>query len=135
MDWRNVVTKQFILFLLVGGINTGFGYLMYAMFIYLGFNYPMALLLATLICPFFNFLTTGRIVFKNRDNRLVVRFIALYAVLYFVNVGVLKCFTFVTTNLYLGGFYTTCVMAIVAFICQKRLVFRALPQTKATECP
>lgn len=121
---HSVFTRQFIVFLLVGALNTLFGFSVYSLFIFLGAHYALASLLSALICPFFNFMTTGRLVFGNRDVRLIGRFIVLSAVIYVCNVSIIRALTFFTDSLYLAGFGAAAIMAVVTFICQKVFVFR-----------
>lgn len=78
---------KFIRFIIIGGVNTLFGYGMFTLFKLMGLNYILAILFATLLGVLFNFVTTGRIVFENRENGLILKFIAVYAVVYAVNVG------------------------------------------------
>ena len=60
----NLIKKhKFAKFLLVGVLNTLFGYFLYGSLILIGLNYKYAVLLATIIGVLFNFQTTGRLVF------------------------------------------------------------------------
>jgi putative flippase GtrA len=82
---RVVWTSRFIRFLVVGGVNTLFSYVLFSAFILSGVNYRATVLVCAVICIIFNFNTIGRIVFQNRDARLLARFLALYAVITLVN--------------------------------------------------
>ena len=60
----NLIKKhKFVRFLLVGVLNTLFGYFSFATLIIIGLDYKLAALLATIIGVLFNFQTTGRLVF------------------------------------------------------------------------
>ena len=60
----NLIKKRkFVRFLLVGVLNTLFGYFSFATLIIIGLDYKLAALLATIIGVLFNFQTTGRLVF------------------------------------------------------------------------
>jgi putative flippase GtrA len=60
----NLIKKhKFARFLLVGALNTLFGYFLYGSLILIGINYKLAALLATIQGVLFNFQTTGRLVF------------------------------------------------------------------------
>lgn len=115
--------KRLILFFLVGGVNTVFGYSLYALLIYLNLHYALASLLSTIGGVLFNFKTTGVIVFKNHNNRLLFRFIGVYTVTYLFNVGGLKIFSIYNANMYLAGAVLVLPMALLAFILQKKFVF------------
>ncbi|MFM6404510.1 MAG: GtrA family protein, partial [Microcystis sp.] len=67
--------SKFVRFLLVGVINTLFGYSVFALMICLGLDYRYSLLIATICGVLFNFKTIGGIVFKDQNNRLLARFI------------------------------------------------------------
>ncbi|MBL8018088.1 MAG: GtrA family protein [Leptospirales bacterium] len=87
--------RSFGLFLIVGGINTVFGYLVFALLTLTGLHYSLAAFLATVIGVIFNFFTTGRIVFENRSPALIFRFFlgyGVYYVLYVISIGLLKHF-------------------------------------------
>lgn len=115
--------KRFILFLVVGGVNTLFGYSLYALLLYLHLHYALASLLATIGGVLFNFKTTGIIVFKNNNNRLLVRFMAVYSVTYLINLGCLKVFSSFNANMYIAGAVFILPMALLTFVLQKKCVF------------
>lgn len=116
--------QPFIRFLLVGGINTLFGYGLFAFFIYLHLHYSVASLLSTVIGVLFNFKTTGKLVFKSSDNRLIVRFFAVYGMVYAVNVLFLKGFKWFGLNLYIAGAILILPLAILSYILNRRFVFK-----------
>jgi putative flippase GtrA len=116
--------QPFIRFLLVGGINTIFGYGLFAFFIYLHLHYSLASLLSTVLGVLFNFKTTGKLVFKSSDNRLIVRFFAVYGMVYVVNVMLLKGFKWFGLNFYIAGAIIVLPLAVLSFILNKRFVFK-----------
>ena len=90
MTLDRATIERLIRFLAVGVINTSFGYGLYALLVYLGALPELALLVATIIGVIFNFFTTGRLVFRNSDNRLFIRFAAAYASIYVLNALALR---------------------------------------------
>jgi putative flippase GtrA len=59
----NLIKKhKFARFLLVGVLNTIFGYFLYGTLILIGLDYKYAVLLVTILGVLFNFQTTGRLV-------------------------------------------------------------------------
>lgn len=82
--------KRILRFGAVGVLNTAFGYGLYALFVHLGALPELALLVATIIGVIFNFFTTGRLVFRNSDNGLFIRFAAAYASIYVLNALALR---------------------------------------------
>lgn len=117
IDWK------FIKFLFVGGLNTAFGYGIFAFFIFLKIHYSIALFLSTVLGVLFNFKTTGIIVFKNHDNSLIFRFFAAYGIIYGLNLFGLKIFDIINFNMYFAGFILIFPMAVVSFILMKKFVF------------
>ena len=64
--WNRFWKVRFFRFLLIGAVNTIFGYGVYALLIFLRCDYKIAALAGTVLGVLFNFLTTGRIVFGTR---------------------------------------------------------------------
>jgi len=130
---RRLWAIPFLRFLVVGGINALFGYAVFALFILIGLHYVLAALLATICGILFNFKTTGTIVFKNRDNRLILRFFGIYTIIYFINVGLLKLFDMVGIGNLVAGAIIVLPMAVISFLLMRRFVFKTLEQdTKAS---
>ena len=84
----------------------------------------MASLLSTIFGVLFNFKTTGRLVFENRENRLIFKFIGVYAIIYAINTASLGVFNFFKVDMYLAGATLILPMAIIAFVLNKNLVFK-----------
>ena len=80
-----MIDKKFIKFLLVGCLNTLFGYLMYVIFISTPLKKEIALFFAYIVGVLWNFKTTGVLVFKNNNNKLIFKFIFAYVLTYFIN--------------------------------------------------
>jgi len=116
--------NTFTRYIMVGLLNTAVGYSFFAVFIFFGLHYSLAVLLATILGVLFNFKTIGTIVFKNNSNSLIIRFVAVYILTYFLNVEglhVLKNFRF---DIYLAGALMLAPMSIISFILHKTFVFR-----------
>lgn len=127
--WRGSIIKSslsntFIRFLFIGGLNTAFGYSIYAILIYLHLHYSLAALMATILGVLFNFKTTGRLVFKSKNNRLLFKFIGVYAIIYVINIASLKVFNFYRVDMYLAGAVLLLPIAVIAFILNKNFVFK-----------
>ena len=117
IDWK------FIKFLFVGGINTAFSYSVYALCIFLKFHFTVASLISTVLGVLFNFKTTGTIVFKNSDNKLIFKFISVYVVTYFANICGLKIFDIFHFNMYYAGLIMVFPIAVLSFVLMKKFVF------------
>ena len=118
IDWL------FVKFILVGILNTAFGYLVFAALLYFGLHYTLAVVLSTIAGVLFNFKTTGTLVFKNNNNKLIFKFVAVYALTCIIGIIVLRLAEFVNVNLYLAGMVSTGICAIIAFILNKNWVFK-----------
>lgn len=91
---NKLLDPRFVKFLIVGLINTIFGYSVYAFLIYINLSYLTALSLATLLGIIFNFFTFGRGVFSSQGNWWIfVKFIIAYTVVYVVNALALSTLT------------------------------------------
>ena len=123
---KHVMTlqKQLITYIIVGVINTLFAYSLYALFIFLGMNYPVAMLVSMCFGVLFNFKTFGKFVFDHNNNNVFIKFVAVYVFIYFFNMGFIKFITLYTSNLYLAGFIAIFPAATITFLLNKHLVFR-----------
>jgi len=117
--------KIFAKFLLVGLLNTLFGYSIFATFIFIGFHYTIATLMATVIGILFNFKTTGTIVFKINKNSLIIKFVAVYSVIYVLNISCLKILSLYNVDIYIAGLLLIIPMAIITFLLHRHFVFNA----------
>ena len=127
---RAWLDPRFIRFLLVGALNTAFGYTLFALFLFVGIHYAVALFLSTVTGILFNFRTTGRLVFGNRDDSRIVRFFGAYAVTYVLGVAGLRIAKAIGIDLYLAGAALTLGLAVVSFLLNRRFVFG----NEAQEC-
>ena len=119
------IKRQLISFLLVGILNTAFGYGLFALFIYLGLYYPLAVLFSTILGVLFNFKTIGKLVFGSSDNGLILRFALVYVITYLLNIFFLWLFKKLGfENMYINGFVLLIPLAAVSFLLNKFFVFR-----------
>lgn len=118
IDWL------FVKFILVGILNTAFGYGAFALLMYSGFHYSAAVVLSTIAGILFNFKTTGVLVFKNKDNSLIFKFIAVYTLVCITGIIILRLAQIAHINLYLAGLVSTGICAVTAFLLNKNWVFK-----------
>lgn len=85
---------QFVRFVLVAMLNTAFGLFINYLFLFiferlfkLNHAYVFSNFFATIVSILFNFKTYGILVFKNKDNKLIIRFLAVTSFTYLVNIG------------------------------------------------
>ncbi len=118
-----LLENRFVRFLLVGVVNTIFGYSAFALFSFIGLKYPIALALATIAGILFNFKTIGVIVFRSKDNSLIYKFFLVYSVTYVINVFALKWLGSYNLNHYVGQAILAFPVAIISFILNQAFVF------------
>ena len=123
---------QILRFLVVGAINTIFGYGAFALFILLGLHYVLAALLGQICGILFNFKTTGTIVFKNKDNRLILRFFGVYLFTYLLSIGSLRVFEIAGIGSLVAAAIMVLPVSFVGFLLQRRFVFKSLGGKQAT---
>jgi putative flippase GtrA len=120
--WQNC----FVRFLIVGAINTAFGYAVFGGMLWLGCQRTVALLLATIAGVLFNFRTVGVAVFRNPEPRLFLRFVAGYSVVFAVNATLLEGLVRgLEWSPMVAQAASLPVMAVVGFLTMRTLVFQS----------
>lgn len=114
---------QFIRFLFTGGINTLFGYTIYTLLILIHLHFSIASLCSTILGILFNFFTMGRIVFTNKENKLIFKFFGVYGISYLVNVFLLSIFNHYHVDMVLAGGILLLPIALLSYFLNKLLVF------------
>ena len=120
-----MLKQQFLRFLLVGLLNTVFGYSLFAFLTWLGLTYPVAIGLATLGGVAFNFQSTGRLVFSGAPWSRMGRFTGVYAVIYGLNVAGVALLLEAGLNVYAANALVILPLALVAYVLQQKFVFTA----------
>ena len=111
---------------MVGALNTVFGYSVFAVLILLNLHYTLAALLGQICGVLFNFKTTGSLVFKNKNNRLIFKFFGVYLFTYLLTIGLLRIFNSYGVHNLIAGAIIILPMALISFIMNKKLVFKNL---------
>jgi putative flippase GtrA len=115
--------RQLMAFVLVGVLNTAFGYATFAVLLLAGLHYALAAALATILGILFNFQTTGRLVFGSSDPSLIFRFVAVYGVVYVLNVGALRLLQDTPVPVLAAQALLLPLMAGISFFLNQRFVF------------
>ncbi|WP_441276817.1 GtrA family protein [Tardiphaga sp. 172_B4_N1_3] len=126
---RRRTAGQFARFLIVGLLNTAFGYLVYAAGIFAGLAPELALFVTVVIAVGFNYMTTGRLVFRgNGGGKNFLKFALAYLVIYGFNVLLLR-------TVLAWGIHPLVAQALVlppvvigTFLVLKLFVFRSSPR-------
>ena len=124
---RQLLNYQFIRFLLVGGMNTAFSYGLYAGLVWLGLNYVVANLAATVLGILFSFRSHGQLVFRNTDPRRIARFFGNWMLIWLANVLLIGLLMRCGLNAYWAGGIALLPTALASYLVQKFYVFHEIP--------
>lgn len=127
---KKIFERQFARFLIVGGLNTIFGYGVFALSIYMGFHYSLASLFSTILGILFNFQTIGRLVFVDYRHSLFLKFFAVYGLTFLLNIIGLFLLNSIGVSDYLGGAIMILPSAVISFSLNKIFVFNAIKISK-----
>jgi putative flippase GtrA len=116
---------RFVKFLLVGGLNTLFGYAVFLLALALTGRSILSLAIAWTLGVLFNFRTTGRLVFRASDSRLLARFIAAQIFVFCVNAAALRALEWVGLASALAAALLTPLIAAVSYLLMRDVVFSA----------
>lgn len=116
---------QALRFLVTGGINTAFGYGIYAACIYLGAGYAIASGVSIVCGLLFSYKTTSAMVFGPGYRGSLVRYLGSYAIVYAFSVLILQTLDGFGVNPYLAGVLAAPPCAVLSFALLKLFVFRA----------
>lgn len=126
LAWRGWWQRhRWLRFLLVGGLNTAFGYCMYALLLFLGLNFALANLLALLAGIVFSFRTHSGLVFLRHDWRRFLRYLLSWAAIYLLNTGIIALLLQCGISAYVAGLITIVPGALLSYLAQRHFVFRA----------
>lgn len=119
-----MLKKQVTNFILIGIINTIFGYSLYALFIFIGFNYILSVLFSTILGVLFNFKTISKYVFETNDKKLIFKFSSVYLIVFIINVLLIKIFKSLSIDEYFAGLLAVIPIACLSFILNKFFVYK-----------
>ena len=114
----------FVKFVVVGVVNTGFSYLVYATFLFFGLSYQLANFIALILGIIFSFKMQGKFVFKSTDNRLLGRYVLTWTVIYLCVTAAIGQIIKFGINAYVAGLLTLPLSVGLSYFAQKYFVFR-----------
>ena len=117
------IDEKFFKFLFVGFLNTAFSYFLYALFLIIGFAPNLALFFQYILGVLWNFKTTGTIVFENKNNKLIFKFVLSYIFTFLINSILLKLLIN-GVNEYLAQAILILPIAFLSFAILKYWVFK-----------
>jgi len=121
---RKLYKNLFLKFLIIGALNTAFGYLIFCVFTFFLGNAYMSIVLSTVAGVLFNFKTYGTLVFKSHDNSRIFRFFAAYLIIIGIQMVLLKWLNSIgIINPYLAVGLMVLPMAALSFVLLRKFVF------------
>lgn len=120
---RAADVRQFIKFLIVGGVNTAFGYALFAVFVLSGLSSGVALIAATGLGTVFNFASTGNVVFKSSAPVLLPRFLMVYVAQFIVNLALLRALEKIGVHPLAAQAILLPIIAVLTFVGLRHFVF------------
>ncbi len=114
-------------FLAAGGLNTAFGYAVFAALIWTGLGHDTAVVLSTIAGVAFNYGTYGK-VFAAQGFARLPAFVAVYGALLLANVLLLRAFVAAGTGPYLGQALVLTIVIPITYLALKRFVFAPAPE-------
>ena len=113
-------------FFIVGGINSLFGYGVFFLLVWAGLPYPAGVVIVgTIIAICFNFNSYGRLVFHNKNYKLIWKFCLVYIVMAFFGQFLLSFLEHLEVNKYLSGALLVVPSGLLNFVLNKTFVFPA----------
>lgn len=123
------IKKQFIRFLIVGILNTAFGYGVYTLFLFLGIQYQIASLAALICGILFSFNTQRKFVFTSTKKGLFIRFVLCWVCIYLLNIYLIgQCMAF-GFDAYVSGAIAIIPITLSSYILQRFVVFNKEKET------
>jgi len=117
-------SNRFIRFLIVGGVNTAFGYGIFVTCLWIGMHYALAAAISTVLGILFNYKSTGNLVFKSRGSGRLPHFVAVYAIIYVFGVLAIGGMLRLGIHEWLGGLILILPSATLSNILNRRFVFQ-----------
>ena len=116
--------RRFLRFLATGVINTGFGYAVYALLIWAGFEYFIAAPTSFLLGTLFNYFSNRYLVFFYKGHiSSLLRFCLAYGFLLVVNLALIAAMVSVGIAELVAGALAVPPNAVLGYVLLKRFVF------------
>jgi len=122
-SWMALTSRRFRRFLMVGLLNTAFGYAVFALCVMMGAGPALAALVSTIAGIAFNFVSTGRFVFGYRGCRALPGFIGVYVGVYLINVAGLAFLINAGATALLAQLLLLPLLVVTSFVGMNRFVF------------
>jgi putative flippase GtrA len=118
-----IISIRFMRFLLIGGLNTLFGFAVYSLLALSDLSTWMILIASNLAGLAFNFVTTGGLVFRDMSLARVPRFLVCYGVIFVIYLVIIELLSPFTDGRILAMTIIVLPMAALTYLIQARFVF------------
>jgi putative flippase GtrA len=115
--------RRFAKFLVVGGINTGFGYGVFALTFLVTGHAALAVVASTILGVCFNFVSTGKFVFNTIEPGRIVPFLLVYVGQLGLNVLLLRLLEQAGAPVLLAQIVILPVLAVASYLALRQFVF------------
>ena len=128
------IDPQFIRFVLVAILNTAFGWCVYAALLWLInlFHIPNPYVLASflgyVVGILFNFTTYSKLVFQNKNKKLILRFVLVYVLCWLCNSFGIWLLEKCHIDNYLAGAITAIPVGFLGYVLNSVFVFKKKPK-------
>lgn len=119
-DFRNHRIARFIV---VGGLNTLFGFIVYSLLALTPLSTWLVLIVANVITITFNFFTTGGIVFRDLSLSRIPRFILVYGVIFISYLELIQWLSPIAGGRIRAMAFIVLPMAALTYLAQAIFVF------------
>jgi len=124
MRFGKLKDEEFVRFLVAGTVNTVNAYLVFAIFIFLGFHYTVSTLIGGASSVLLGFFLMSGFVFRVEKKGRFVPFVTLFLVLYGANISIQWCLHFIgITNDYIAGAIALVFSVLLSFFANRHIVF------------
>jgi putative flippase GtrA len=120
---------RWLRFLVMGGINTGFSYGVYALLVFCGLNYAVSNLCSLVLGILFSFRTQAAFVFRDAARGLFLRYVMVWSILYVSNILMIGSLIRFGANAYSAGALAIVPTAVLSYFLQKSFVFTGARQS------
>lgn len=117
--------SKFNKYIIVGFLNTLFGYLLFSFLVFLNFDVKLALLFSYILGIMFNFITYKYLVFEVPFNvNRLVKYIIVYVVTYNINLYLLKYIFEIINNYYISQILVLPLIIVLTWFLLNKWVFK-----------
>jgi len=121
---KKIFNIHFIRFLFVAGINTLFGYSLFALLVFFLKNEYVSIVISNVIGVLFNFKSYGALVFKSHDNSKILRFFGVYLCTMSIQMMLFKGFKLAgITNPYIIAGIIVLPVSLLSFLLMRKFVY------------